>query len=76
MRGALNDPSVARQCAYITVDRDHQSFKLAFYPHGEPAQIVKNLPISQLPDAVDDLISAGFSGVKRENPTETLLICV
>lgn len=65
MRGALNDSNVARQCAYITVSSDRRSFKLGFFPNGEPGQVVKDLPIDQLPQAVDDLIDAGFAGTRR-----------
>lgn len=75
MRSALNDPSVARQMAFITVSSDEMSFKLCFYPHGDTPQIVENLPISQLPQAIDDLIDAGFAGIKRPALTETLAIC-
>lgn len=74
MRSALNDPKIARQCAFITVDRGRQFFKLGFYPNGEAGQVVENLPISQLPQAVDDLIDAGFAGTRRAAPTETLAI--
>ena len=76
MRSALNDPKVARQCAYITVSGDKQSFQLGFFPNGEPGQVVKNLPVSQLPQAVDDLILAGFQGTLAESAAETLRISV
>ena len=76
MRSTLNDPKVARQCAFITVDRTGKSFKIGFYPNGEAGQVVENLPISQLPQAVDDLVAAGFHGTRRAAPTETLAICV
>ena len=74
MRGALNDPSVARQCAFITVSGDRQSFRLGFFPNGESGQVVENLPISRLPEAVDQLIDAGFTGVKSAPPTGQLRI--
>ena len=74
MRGALNDPSVARQCAFITVSGDRQSFRLGFFPNGESGQVVENLPISRLPEAVDQLIDAGFSGTRRAASTEILAI--
>ena len=76
MRSALNDPSVARQCAFITVSGDRQTFRLGFYPNCETAQVVKNLPIQQLPQAIDDLIDAGFAGKKRAEPIEILRISV
>ena len=75
-RSALNDPKVARQMAMITMSRDEQSFKLCFYPHGDAPQIVENLPISQLPQAIDDLIAAGFQGTHSKAVTETLAISV
>lgn len=65
MRGALNDKDVARQCAFITVSGDRQSFRLGFFPNGEAGQVVENLPIDRLPQAVDDLIDAGFAGTRR-----------
>lgn len=76
MRSALNDPSVARQCAYITISSDRRSFKLGFFPNGEPGQVVKDLPIDRLPEAVDSLLDAGFAGTRRATSTETLTICV
>ena len=76
MRSALNDPSVARQCAFITVSSDQQSFKLGFYPNGETGQVIENLQMDQLPQAVDDLIDAGFQGVRSKPVAKTLVICV
>lgn len=75
MRYALNDPTVARQCAFITVDRDRQFFKLGFYPNGEAGQVVENLPIDRLPEAVDSLLDAGFPGTRRAATAEILAIC-
>ena len=76
MRSALNDPSVARQCAFITVSRDRQSFRLGFYPNGEPGQVVKDLPIDRLPEVIDSLLDAGFAGTRRVVPIEIPSICV
>lgn len=76
IKKALKDPAVARQCAFITVSADRQSFRLGFYPNGEAAQVVENLPIERLPEAVDNLIDAGFAGIKRTVATKTLAISV
>lgn len=75
MSSALNDKDVARQCAFITVSSDHRSFKIGFFPNGEPGQVVKDLPIDRLPEAVDDLVAAGFAGTRRAATTEILTIC-
>jgi len=76
MRSALSDPKVARQCAYITVSGDKQSFQLGFFPNGGPGQVVKNLPVSQLPQVVDELIDSGFAGSRATPTGETLRISV
>lgn len=74
MRSALNYKDVARQCAFITVSGDRQSFRLGFFPSGESGQVVENLPISRLPEAVDQLLDAGFAGMRASPPTGQLRI--
>ena len=55
----LQDRSVKRQCGDITI-LDNGTFNMAFYPNeGEPS-IANGLPLSRLPDAVRDLLAAGF----------------
>jgi hypothetical protein len=55
----LRDRTNPRQCATITRYRN-DTFILAFYPDDGNNQVTKQLPLSQLGVAVDDLKAAGF----------------
>lgn len=59
-RRIFSDPDVAKQLAYICYIKSSNTFQLGYFPNeGEP-QVVKNLPLTDLPQAVADLIAAGF----------------
>ncbi len=58
--GAMRDPSVARQMAIIWARDGDETFTLQYYPSNEAAQIIANLPLSELNQAVSDLRAAGF----------------
>jgi hypothetical protein len=57
---ALNDPSVARQMAIVWATDGADIFTLQYYPNGDVPQVVADLPLSALPQAVADLRAAGF----------------
>ncbi len=60
-RYVLKDPTVKRQCAFITVHKTNGTFKMVFdRPHEGPPQAYLDMPMSQLPSAVKDLLDAGF----------------
>ena len=58
--GAIRDPSVPRQMAIIWATLGADTFTLQYYPNAEAAQIVVDLPLSALEQAVADLRQAGF----------------
>ncbi len=58
--GALDDPTVPRQMALIWARDDADTFTLQWYPNAEEPQIVADLPIARLHEAVADLRAAGF----------------
>lgn len=59
-RTLTKDRSIERHIALITVRPGGKTFKLSYYPHGEAAQIVTDLPVEALGQAVEDLRGAGF----------------
>ncbi len=59
-QGAIRDPSVPRQMAIIWATDGADTFTLQYYPNAEAAQIVVDLPLSALEQAVSDLRQAGF----------------
>lgn len=44
----------------ITIKRGGGTFKLSYYPRADAPQIVTELPTSELGQAIDDLLAAGF----------------
>lgn len=52
-------------CAML-VDLKNGHFRLAYYPTGEDAQVVMKLPLNRLPEAVADLVGAGFGDPGRK----------
>ncbi len=50
-----------RDMALITVSRDKQRFKVSFYSEKDGTQIVQDLEISKLREAVNELKAAGFN---------------
>lgn len=58
--GAIRDPSVARQMAIIWATDGAETFTLQYYPQGEDAQIVSELPLAALGQVVSELRAAGF----------------
>ena len=61
VRALLKDPAIARRCAMISVPRNKpDTFTLQWYPHGEDAQVIVDLPITRLAEVVEDLKAAGF----------------
>lgn len=65
-RGSLSDPKTPRQFAMVTLWRDKPTFTLSYFPLEGEAQIVKDLPLDQISQAVEDLIGAGFAS---DSPT-------
>jgi hypothetical protein len=60
VKSLVNDPKIARYCAMIIVPADKKTFTLSWYPFKEDAQVIVDLPIERLPEAVMDLKAAGF----------------
>ncbi len=60
MSGALSDPSVPRQTAYLVSFDDRDMFQMGYARNGEEAQTVCDIPLSRLMEAVNDLKNAGF----------------
>ena len=55
----LQDKSIKRQCGDITIRSDNKFNINYFGPDGERSQ-VSGLPMDQLPQAIQDLVDAGF----------------
>lgn len=54
------DRSLPREAAMMIFPRGRETFTLSYYPLEGDAQFVKELPMSDLRKAVDDLVQAGF----------------
>ncbi len=50
-----------RDIALITVSRDKQRFKVSFYSKSDGTQVIQDLEISKLREAVNELKAAGFN---------------
>ncbi len=57
---ALQDPTVPRQMAIIWATDGAETFTLQYYPQGEDAQVVVNIPLAALEQTVSELRQAGF----------------
>lgn len=57
-----------RDCAYISHARGSKTFTMAYHPLDRNDQVVEDLPMEQLPAALNDLAACGFGPrpVKRE----------
>jgi hypothetical protein len=60
MSGALSDPTVPRQTAYLVAFDGKDTFQMGYARNGEEAQCVCDIPLSRLMEAVNDLKNAGF----------------
>lgn len=60
MSGALSDPTVPRQTAYLVAFDDRDTFQMGYARNGEESQTVYDIPLSRLAEAVADLKAAGF----------------
>jgi hypothetical protein len=56
----LKNDKVRKNCAYIAVMKRCDSFQIGFFPDDELPQVIKNLPLKDLPMAVQNLRDAGF----------------
>lgn len=56
----LTNSNVQKNCAYICVMKLKKNFQIGFFPDEDAAQVINDLPLSELPQAVADLKAAGF----------------
>ena len=49
-----------KELALLTFNRDKTAFKLSYYPLNGEIQVIRELNISELRQAANDLIEAGF----------------
>lgn len=57
---ALRDRQTPRDVAYISIVKGSGKFQLGYHPNDGNDQILKDLPLSDLPQAIADLKQAGF----------------
>ncbi len=57
-----------RTCAYISRVSDSKTFTMAYHPLDRNDQVVQDLPMEQLGQAIDDLIAAGFGPRPVQQP--------
>lgn len=60
MGGALSDPAVPRQTAYLVAFDDRDTFQMGYARDGEEPQTICDIPLARLLEAVQDLKLAGF----------------